>query len=47
MRIVNRPKFCAYKHKNFNFKILSGIAADLAAENGDLDNMSEDQIAEL
>lgn len=47
VRIVNRPKFCAYKHKNFNFKILSGIAADLAAENGALNNMSEDQIAEL
>ena len=25
-RIVNRPKFCAYKHKNFYFKCLEGIA---------------------
>jgi hypothetical protein len=26
VRIVNRPKFAAYKHKNFEFKVLSGIA---------------------
>lgn len=26
VRILNRPKFCAYKHKNFNFKVLEGIA---------------------
>lgn len=32
VRIVNRPKFCAYKHKNFSFKVLEGIAKDLAAE---------------
>ena len=32
IRIVNRPKFCAYKHKNFSFKCLEGIAKDLAAE---------------
>lgn len=25
VRIVNRPKFTAYKHKNVNFKILEGI----------------------
>ena len=25
VRIVNRPKFCAYKHKNFSFKVLEGI----------------------
>ena len=25
VRIVNRPKFCAYKHKNFAFKTLEGI----------------------
>ena len=31
IRIINRPKFCAYKHKNFNFKVLEGIAKDLAA----------------
>ena len=32
VRIINRPKFCAYKHKNFSFKVLEGIAKDLAAE---------------
>lgn len=26
VRIINRPKFCAYKHKNFSFKVLEGIA---------------------
>ena len=25
VRIINRPKFCAYKHKNFSFKCLEGI----------------------
>ena len=31
LRIINRPKFSAYKHKNLSFKILEGIAKDLAA----------------
>ena len=26
VRIINRPKFTAYKHKNFSFKVLEGIA---------------------
>jgi hypothetical protein len=30
VRIVNRPKFCAYKHKNFNFKVLENIIKDVA-----------------
>ena len=25
VRIINRPKFAAYKHKNFNFKVIEGI----------------------
>ena len=25
VRIVNRPKFCAYKHKNWYFKALEGV----------------------
>lgn len=25
IRIVNRPKFCAYKHKNFYFKCIEGL----------------------
>ena len=32
VRIINRPKFCAYKHKNFAFKVLEGlIKADATA----------------
>jgi hypothetical protein len=31
VRIVNRPKFAAYKHKNFSFKVLEGIIKDTAA----------------
>ena len=42
-RILNRPKFCAYKHKNFPFKVLSGIAV----ESADTSNMSEDILSEL
>ena len=47
IRIVNRPKFCAFKHKNFNFKVLSGIAADLAAESGAAAEMDEDRLTEI
>jgi hypothetical protein len=31
VRIVNRPKFTAYKHKNFEFKVLEGIIKDGAS----------------
>ena len=31
VRIVNRPKFTAYKYKNFSFKVLEGIIKDTAA----------------
>jgi hypothetical protein len=30
VRIVNRPKFAAYKHKNFEFKVLEGIIKESA-----------------
>lgn len=43
VRIVNRPKFTAYKAKGFNFKVLSGIIK----ENTNIENMSEDEIGEL
>ena len=43
VRILNRPKFAAYKHKNFSFRVISGIAKDTV----DIDSMSEDMIAEL
>lgn len=42
-RILNRPKFAAFKHKNFSFRVISGIAKDTA----NVDSMSEDMIAEL
>lgn len=47
IRIVNRPVFTALKHKNFSFKVLSGIAADLAAEDNSTEGMDEDRLAEL
>lgn len=31
VRILNRPKFCAYKHKNFSFKVIEGLIKDTAA----------------
>lgn len=42
-RILNRPKFTAFKHKNFSFRVISGIAKDTA----NIDSMSEDMIAEM
>ena len=30
VRILNRPVFTAYKHKNHNFKVIEGIAKDVA-----------------
>ena len=32
IRIVNRPKFTAYKHKNWTFKVLEGIVKENATE---------------
>ena len=43
IRIDNREKFEAYKHKNFSFKVLSGIAADTA----DVSSMSDDMLEEI
>ena len=37
-RIVNRPKFCAYKHKNWYFKALEGIVK-VEAEVPDMEEM--------
>lgn len=42
VRINNRPKFCAYKHKNFYFKVLEGIIKDTA----DAPDMEEAQEGE-
>lgn len=44
VRILNRPKFAAYKHKNFSFKVLEGIAK-VEAEAPDMEeaqDVSED-----
>ena len=43
VRIINRPKFCAYKHKNFSFKLISGIVVEQTAT----DNLADDILAEM
>lgn len=40
MRIVNRPKFCAYKHKNYSFKMLEGLIKE-TAEAPDMEEAEE------
>lgn len=40
-RIVNRPNIAVYKHKNFSFKVLEGIAKDEAVE-PDLEESQEE-----
>lgn len=45
VRILNRPKFCAYKHKNHSFKMLSGIIVESIADSNI--EISEDILAEL
>ena len=40
VRIVNAPKFTAYKHKNFSFKVLEGIAK-AEAEAPDMEEAEE------
>ena len=45
VRIVNRPKFCAYKHKNFEFKVLEGIISEKLAESAT--EIAEDVLAEM
>ena len=47
VRIVNRPKFTAYKHKNWYFKCLSGIAMDTLANSGHLENTDDDIVSEM
>ena len=41
VRIVNRPKFTAYKHKNFEFKVLEGIIKE-CAEAPDMEEAQEE-----
>ena len=40
VRILNRPKFAAYKHKNFAFKVLEGIVKE-SAEAPDIEEAQE------
>ena len=41
IRIVNKPKFCAYKHKNFSFKCIEGVAK-AEAESPDMEEAQEE-----
>ena len=41
VRIVNRPKFTAFKHKNFPFKVIEGIAKE-TAEAPDMEEAEEE-----
>ena len=41
VRIINRPKFTAYKHKNFNFRVLEGIIK-ASAEAPDMEEAQEE-----
>lgn len=45
VRIINRPKFCAYKHKNFLFKQISGIISDKIANS--TETVSDDILSEM
>lgn len=40
VRIVNRPKFCAYKYKNYSFKMLEGLIKE-SAEAPDMEEAEE------
>ena len=40
VRILNRPKFCAYKHKNWSFKALEGIVK-IEAEAPDMEEADD------
>ena len=44
VRILNRPKFCAYKHKNWSFKALEGIVK-VEAEAPDMEE-AQDEVTE-
>lgn len=46
VRIINRPKFTAFKHKNFLFKQIAGIITEQTADANDI-NISDDILAEM
>lgn len=45
VRILNRPKFTAFKHKNYSFKMLSGIIVDEISNSSE--EISDDILSEL
>jgi hypothetical protein len=45
VRILNRPKFAAVKHKNFSFKVLEGIVSEKLASS--TEDIAEDVLAEM
>ena len=45
VRIINRPKFAAVKHKNFEFKVLEGIISEKLASS--TEEVAEDVLAEM
>lgn len=47
VRVINRPKFCAYKHKNFLFKQISGIITEQVAESTVADKIPDDILSEM
>lgn len=47
VRILNRNGFAVYKHKNFTFKLLSGLAIEQAETSGVTENMSQDILEEM
>ena len=47
VRIVNRPKFTAFKHKNFSFRVLSGVAIDALERTKEIETMSDDILSEI
>lgn len=52
VRIINRPKFCAYKHKNWSFKALEGIvkveaeAPDMEEADGINEEVMTDELSQ-
>lgn len=47
VRICNRSNFAVYKHKNFNFKLLSGIAIEQLENSRITDDLDEDLLLEM
>ncbi len=45
VRVINRPKFAAVKHKNFEFKVLEGIVSEKLASS--TEDIAEDVLAEM